>query len=98
MLRYVSARSLAVRCICQAWRLGRLWVLGAVVVLFAPAVGVTGLAAAAGLPDGRVYEQASAVKKNGNEAGVGLVPFGGEVLAVPGYGTAAAGGGAVAYT
>jgi hypothetical protein len=63
----------------------------------AAALGVTGAAAAAGPPDGRVYEQVSAEKKNGNEAGVtlGATPAG--IVTVGSYGFAAPGGGAVTY-
>src|SRR5437879_1140147 len=60
-------------------------------------VGVTSAVAALPLPDGRVYEQVSAVKKNGNEAGVTTSSGVGAITTQARYGTAALGGGAVAY-
>src|SRR5437660_10057409 len=58
--------------------------------------GVGGTRALAALPDGRVHEQVSALKKNGNEAGVTTSSGGGAgVLTSAHYGTAAPVGGAV---
>jgi hypothetical protein len=69
----------------------------AAVVLLGLSVGVASPARAT-LPDGRVYEQVSAVKKNGNEAGVRTGPGpGGGILTSGAYGSAAPGGGTVAY-
>jgi hypothetical protein len=55
----------------------------------APSVGATTL------PDGRVYEQVSSQKKNGNEAGVTVV---GIATTLGGYGTASPAGDVLAYT
>src|SRR5438067_129882 len=87
----------------QACRVSGLWTLGATVVQLAVFLGVAVLtgaappAAAAGLADGRVYEQASAVKKNGNEAGVKLGTVPGKVVPVGAYANSAPDGGAVTY-
>jgi hypothetical protein len=73
-------------------------------VLVALRLGLAGAASAApstglsGLPDGRVHEQVSAVKKNGNEAGVSLGGGGPAGIRTAGaYANSAPGGGAVAY-
>src|SRR5438093_13770779 len=73
---------------------------GAVLAVQAIALAVASVGSAAAsegataLPDGRVYEQASSPRKNGNEAGVNLRQ--GRVFG--GYAAAAPGGGAVAYS
>src|SRR5439155_15921358 len=68
----------------------------ALAIALALSVGV-GAAATAGLPEGRVYEQVAAAKKNGNEAGVSLGTGAGKVLPFGGYANSSAGGAAVAY-
>jgi hypothetical protein len=75
-------------------RVGGACVLAAAVVVFALKLGVAG-AAWAVLPDGRVYEQVSAAKKNGNEAATELQHVTHKTLGS--YATADAGGGMIAY-
>src|SRR5438067_7115600 len=88
----------------QACRVSGLRTLDAAVVQLTVFLGVAVLtgaapppAAATALPDGRVYEQASPQKKNGNEAGVKLGSRPGEVVPVGAYANSAPDGGAVAY-
>jgi hypothetical protein len=80
-------------------RARRVCVRGAGVLALALGLGggVAGTSAVAALPDGRVYEQASAVKKNGSEAAVRTGTGPGGVLTSGAYASAAPGGGAVAY-
>jgi hypothetical protein len=101
MLRGPSRPALAVTCsVRRVVRVGVACVLAAAVVAFVLALAVAGAdsATASGgptaLPDGRVYEQASSQKKNGNEAGVGLSGR----TAEGAYGQASPDGDAVVYT
>jgi hypothetical protein len=97
MLRRPSWPASAVK--CSARHVGSVdaaCVLAAAVLVFALKLGVAA-AALTGPPDGRVYEQVSAAKKNGNEAGVALGTVGGQLTTLGSYADSAPGGGAVAY-
>jgi hypothetical protein len=73
-------------------RLRRPLVRTCVMGLIVPALGLPASGAlAAGLPDGRAYEQVSEVQKNGNEAGIGSGTLG------VGYATAALSGERIVY-
>jgi hypothetical protein len=70
-------------------------VLPATVGAYATLEGPPTYSSASGLPDGRVYEQASPVDKNGNQAGAGTSPY--LVGANDHYGYATANGDAVLF-